>query len=124
MWVLDTNILVYHAAGEDAAVAFFDEHQRDIFYIPSIVVAEFLSYPLTTESSARAFKEFVSQTIIVNLDFAIAERAAEVRRTHRIKLMDAMVAATALTTGAVLVTKNTRDFKKVAGLRLFDLVVR
>lgn len=121
MYVLDTNILIYHAAGEEATATFFNEHRNDIFYVPSIVVAEFLSYPLITESAARAFKSFVSQTIIVNLDFALAELAAEARRKYRVKLMDAIVAATALTANATLITKNTRDFKRIAGLQLFDL---
>ena len=122
MYVPDTNILVYHAAGEDTVAAFFSEHRNDIFYVPSIVVAEFLSYPLITESATRAFKSFISQTIIVNLDFALAELAAEVRRKNRVKLMDAVVAATALTTSAMLVTKNTRDFKRIAGLQLFNFI--
>jgi len=63
MYVLDTNILVYHAAGEEAVATFFNEHQNDIFYMPSVVAAEFLSYPLITESAVHAFKSFVSQTI-------------------------------------------------------------
>ncbi len=62
-------------------------------------------------------------TIIVNLDFALAELAAEMRRKYRVKLIDAIVAATALTTNATLVTKNTRDFKRISGLQLFDLTV-
>lgn len=122
MWVLDTNILVYHAAGDETTVAFFDEHKSDVFYVPSIVVAEFLSYPLITEAAIRAFKSFTSQTIIVNLDFSIAEFAAELRRMYRVKLIDAVVAATALTASATLVTKNIRDFRNINGLKLFDLV--
>ena len=122
MWVLDTNILIYHAAGEEDIAAFLDVHKNGIFYVPSIVIAEFLSYPLITESSARAFKEFVRQTIIVNLDFAIAELAAEVRKKYRVKLKDAVVAATTFITNATLLTKNTRDFRKIEGLKLFDLI--
>ena len=122
MFVLDTNILVYHAAGKETVSAFFVEHRNDIFYIPSIVVAEFLSYPLITELAVNAFKSFVSQTIVINLDFAIAELAAEMRRKYRVKLMDAVVAATTFITNATLLTKNTRDFRKIEGLKLFDLI--
>ena len=96
MYVLDTNVLIYHAAGDTTVAAFFDEHRYDIFYVPSIVVAEFLSYPLITALAVHAFRSFVSQTIVVNLDFLIAEQAATVRRAHKVKLIDAIVAATAL----------------------------
>ena len=121
MFVLDTNILVYHAAGKETVSAFFVEYRNDIFYIPSIVVAEFLSYPLVTEPTGNAFKSFVSQTIVINLDFTIAERAAQVRRLHQVKLIDAVVAKTALTVRAPLVTNNARDFKKIAGLAIITL---
>lgn len=58
--------------------------------------------------------------IIVNLDFWIAELAAEVRRKHKVKLIDAIIAATALSTNSMLVTKNTRDFQKITELKLFE----
>ncbi|KKU57528.1 MAG: Nucleotide binding protein [Parcubacteria group bacterium GW2011_GWA2_47_12] len=120
MFVFDTNILIYYAAGEERVVSFLNEHQHSIFYIPSIVAAEFLSYPLITESSVNAFREFVYQTTMINLDFSLAEHAAVLRRTHRVKLMDAVVAATALAINATLVTRNTRDFKKISELRILN----
>lgn len=120
MYVLDTNILIYHAAGKRDSAAFFDAHVRDVVYVPSIVVAEFLSYPLINEQAASAFRSFISQMIIVNLDFRIAELAAEIRRMYCVKLLDAIVAATALSTNSILVTKNTRDFKKIKELQLFE----
>lgn len=120
MYVLDTNILIYHASGEKDSAAFFDAHATEVLYVPSIVVAEFLSYPLITETAVSAFRSFISQMIIVNLDFRIAELAAEIRKAYRVKLLDAVVAATAFSTNSVLVTKNTRDFKKINGLQMFE----
>jgi len=73
---------------------------------------------LITQSAAAVFRQFAGQTIILNLDFPIAEEAATLRRTYRMKLADAVVAASALTTGAALATRNVRDFKPVRGLRL------
>ncbi len=119
MYVLDTNILIYQAASDTDITAFFDEHKNDIFYIPSVVVAEFLSYPIITESAISAFKSFVSQLIILNLDFKIAELAAEIRKMYRVKLLDAVVAATALSTNSVLVKKDLH-FKKIKELELFE----
>lgn len=119
MYTLDTNILVYRAASEPFAKSFFEEHRSDVFYVPSIAIAEFLSYPLINEIAVSAFRSFISQTIIVNLDFRIAKLAAEIRRTYRVKLLDAVVAATAFSTNSVLVTKDAH-FKKIKGLPLFE----
>jgi hypothetical protein len=47
---------------------------------------------------------------------AVIERAIEIRRSVRIKIPDALVAATALIYEANLVTRNTGDFKNVPDL--------
>lgn len=52
------------------------------------------------------------------LDREVAEQAGRIRRGIRIKLPDALIAATALVTRRELVTRNARDFRKVKGLRL------
>jgi hypothetical protein len=41
---------------------------------------------------------------------AVAERAVVLRRSHRIRLPDALIWATAQTSNRLLVTRNTRDF--------------
>jgi predicted nucleic acid-binding protein len=38
----------------------------------------------------------------------------EIRQANRIKLPDAIIAATALQNSAILVTRNTKDFKTLA----------
>ncbi|PIQ68642.1 MAG: hypothetical protein COV91_03050 [Candidatus Taylorbacteria bacterium CG11_big_fil_rev_8_21_14_0_20_46_11] len=119
MYTLDTNILIYHAASEPFATSFFEERHGDVFYVPSIAIAEFLSYPLINEIAVSAFRSFISQTIIVNLDVRVAELAAEVRKKYHVKLLDAVVAATAFSTNSVLVTKDAH-FKKIKGLPLFE----
>ena len=46
----------------------------------------------------------------MDVDSDVAERAAILRRTHRIKLPDALIWATAQAYDLVLVTRNTKDF--------------
>ena len=53
------------------------------------------------------------------LDLAIAERAIKLRRTHRMRLPDAIIWATAQIHQAVLVTRNTKDFHATwTGIRI------
>jgi predicted nucleic acid-binding protein len=49
---------------------------------------------------------------------AVAEEAGRLRRTLGIALADAVVAATALTSGSVLVTRNRRHYERVPKLKL------
>ena len=121
MFVLDTNTIIYYAAGEDIAVRFFKAHENSLLYIPSIVAAEYLSYPSLTPEAIAAFKQFSSQTAILNLDFSLAELAAAIKRNYKVKLDDAIVAASAILTGSSLVTRNARDFRNIKGLQLLAI---
>ena len=121
MLVLDTNILIYESAGDPKIAAFLDMHSNDIVYIPTVVALEFLSYPLITQVSEEKFKNFLKQTVIVSLDLLIAETAAQLKRNYKLKLADTVVAASALITGASLITRNTRDFKKIKNLKLIEI---
>lgn len=47
---------------------------------------------------------------VVELDARIAAAAADVRHRTRMKLLDAFILATAQVHGAILITRNTRDF--------------
>ncbi|HOT15616.1 MAG TPA: type II toxin-antitoxin system VapC family toxin [Bacteroidales bacterium] len=58
------------------------------------------------------FIDFVNFSNIYQLDEDITELTIELRKKNRIKLPDAIVAATALYHGFTLVTNNTSDFDK------------
>jgi toxin FitB len=57
----------------------------------------------------------------VVVDRAVAERAGRIRRETDVRLPDALIAATALEHELELATRNTRDFRRVRGLRLRTL---
>lgn len=52
------------------------------------------------------------------VDRAVAERAGRLRRATAIRTPDALIAATALEHGLVLLTRDARDFEGVVGLRV------
>lgn len=55
----------------------------------------------------------------VELDARIALAAADIRHRARMKLMDAYILATAQVNGAILITRNTRDFPaEMPGIRV------
>jgi predicted nucleic acid-binding protein len=57
-----------------------------------------------------ATRSFLSSFDVIALDGEIAERAVSLRRSHHIKLPDAIIWATAQTGAMLLVTRNTKDF--------------
>lgn len=47
---------------------------------------------------------------VVEVDGQVARQAADIRHRTRMKLLDALILATAQVNGAILVTRNTKDF--------------
>ncbi len=63
-----------------------------------------------TEDVEDTTRSFLNSFDIIELDGGIAERAVSLRRSHHIKLPDAIIWATAKVHAMFLVTRNTRDF--------------
>lgn len=68
-------------------------------------------------------REIVRQALsnfeIAELDARIATAAADIRYRSKMKLMDAYILATAQVNGAILVTRNTKDFPaNMPGIRV------
>lgn len=102
----DTNILIDWLNGRAAAGE--ELRSRSRHRISRIVWAEVLAgEPTVTRASVE---QLLNPFEIVEVDGTIAARAAAVRHDTRIKLMDALIYATAQLHGAVLVTRNTKDF--------------
>lgn len=56
----------------------------------------------------------------IPLDRSVAEEAGRIRRSTDLPLADAVIAATALLSGRVLVSRNRRHFARVPRLKLFS----
>ncbi len=90
-------------------------------YVPTIVRAELLSKSNLSDSEENSIKLFLKNTTKIILDDYIADLSAYVRREYKLKLPDAIIAATTIATGSVLVTGNERDFKKVKELKIIKV---
>jgi len=64
--------------------------------------------------------DFVACSNIYPMDDAVVDKTIKVRSVYRIKLPDAVIAATALRNGLVLVSRNTKDFKNIQGFEVID----
>ena len=63
---------------------------------------------------------FVRFAEVVGLNEAVIQQTMRLRQQRRLKLPDAVIAATALVRGLVLVTRNVADFAHIAGLAVLN----
>jgi predicted nucleic acid-binding protein len=64
--------------------------------------------------------DFVEYATVFPIDDAIVAKTIEIRRTYKIKLPDALIAATAFVYNLTLVTRNSADFQSIDGITLIN----
>ena len=120
--LLDSNILIYAAQPEHA---FLDEWlEAPGTMISAISITEVLGYEGITSDDEELFEAMCAQLSVQPVNEMILRRAAGLRRVRRIKLGDAIIAATALETDSELVTRNEQDFRGIQGLRSINPFAR
>ena len=92
------------------------------FAVTTITVAEVLTGPLQAgdEALVRRYRAILESWQPVELDVDIAESAARLRASLRLKLADAVQAATALAVNAAALVTHDRDFSRVSSLRVIS----
>ena len=120
--LLDTNILIYLDKGisDPNAVAFLSEATADGAVISIITEIELLGFNFPSAVDLQKMEELINDATVLPLDKAIAEQTINIRRKYKIKLPDAIIAATALVHGLTLVTRNIADFNAIDNLLLVD----
>lgn len=111
----DTNILIDWLRDTDPAIAELSRYKRH--RISRIVWTEVLAgEPLERRDRMQ---EIIAPFEVVEIDARIASAAADIRHRTRMKLMDAYILATAQVNGAILITRNTKDFPaQMPGIRV------
>lgn len=103
--LFDTNILIDFTSGYEEARRVLRSHRSASISVISRI--ELLSGPVTT---VQAVRDVLNDVETIQIDEAVTEAAAVVRRDTRLKLPDAVILATAQVHGLTLLTRDQRDF--------------
>jgi hypothetical protein len=113
--LIDTDVLIDYLRGYSKAVHYL-ENVRDSLLLSSITVAE-LYAGIKNEEEENALTPFLQLFQIISVDEKIAAMGGYLRRdygkSHGTGLADALIAATALSHKARLITLNTRHYPMV-----------
>ena len=102
-YVLDTNVALYLLGGK-----LLDPLPTGEFYLSVISEMEMLSYPSLVVSEELRIRQLLERVSIIELDERLKNSAIELRRKYRLKLMDAIICATALSLNSVLLSNDAQ----------------
>ncbi|MCK9451237.1 MAG: type II toxin-antitoxin system VapC family toxin [Bacteroidales bacterium] len=122
-FVWDTNTVIYYLQQQfsPSAEKFMDKLVNEARpVISSITEIELLCWKTATEKDLEVLRNFIDDALVIELEQPIKYKTADIRKKHKIKLPDAIIAATALVYELTLVSRNISDFKNIEGLQLIN----
>jgi predicted nucleic acid-binding protein len=99
--LLDTNAVLYLLGGRLS-----NPLEPAVNYLSIISEMELLSYPAISPEEEAEITRFISRVTVIGLSREIRDQAIRLRRAHRLRLPDAIIAATAFVLDAELFTND------------------
>ena len=118
-YLIDTNSVIDYLDNKlpDNANELIDSIDSKISVITRM---ELLAWPGADEQQTLILDEFINASDVFLLEEPIILKAIEIRKTHKTKLPDAIIVATALVKELTIITRNTKDFDKIEGLDVLN----
>lgn len=118
MMLIDSDVWIDFLRGAKAAEDFIVKNVDSISF-SVISEGELLSGRSCSDpKTAERIMHLLAQFEKVPVDNPMVQLAGMLRRAHGIALPDALIAASAISTDAVLVTRNVKHYQGIEGLEL------
>ena len=122
-YLWDTNIVIYYLQNQlsKSGEEFIDNTALNFQPTISVITEiELLCWSAANQTDITLINNFLDNSIIYGLDNNIKLKTIEVRKIFKLKLPDAIIAASAIINDHTLISRNLIDFKKVASLSVID----
>ncbi|WPV02423.1 type II toxin-antitoxin system VapC family toxin [Mucilaginibacter sp. cycad4] len=118
-YLIDTNAIIDYLDGKlpEKSNQLLDEIKFQISVISRI---ELLAWRKATEQQLKILNDFINISSVFDMSETVILKSIDIRKIYKLKLPDAIIAATALANNLILVTRNINDFKAIANLHLLD----
>ncbi len=116
--LVDTNILIHHWNGNPRTIRLLDGALIHISFVTEIEILGYHGYTADERAKVIADMGFIR---IIDMDAGIKAVAIDLCAQYRMKLADAIIAATAIQSGIPMVTEDNHFKKLKAELDLIML---
>ncbi|TXF89506.1 type II toxin-antitoxin system VapC family toxin [Neolewinella aurantiaca] len=122
-FLIDSNVIIDFWAGSlpsDGASWLIEKVNNQQHCISPINQIGVLGYDGKPDEMKLA-AAFINSSVSIPIDEKVIATTIVIKRQKKIKLPDAVIAATALTHNSIIVTRNEKDFKDIDGLKTINL---
>ncbi|MFO7978759.1 MAG: type II toxin-antitoxin system VapC family toxin [Bacteroidales bacterium] len=120
-YLIDSNVVsdYFSASLPERGLQFMDSVIDDVPNLSVISQIELLCWK-TQPQKERGIREFIADSVIIDITPEVISFCVDIRRHRKVKIPDAIIAATALAFGYTLISSNDRDFHSVDGLKYLN----
>jgi predicted nucleic acid-binding protein len=112
-FVLDSTIIIQHLNKEIDVAAFFGAIPACERFVSIVTEIEVLSDPAMTEDEEKEARKLLKHFDSIDILPAIKEETVKIRRAFKLRLPDAVIAATAVILNATLLSNDPHHLKKL-----------
>lgn len=120
-YLIDSNAVIDYLGKKlpVSGMAFMDGIIDCIPTISVITKIEILSFNAPDEHYTL-LTDFMNDAMVLDLTADIVSKTIAIRKAHKTKLPDAIIAATAITCDLTLISRNIGDFANIVGLQVVN----
>jgi len=121
-YLLDTNVVINYldASLPITGMQFLNKIIDEEPIISIITKIETLGFNFKSWEEKNTMEFFIDNSHIININDYIVKTTITIRQNYRVKLPDAIIAATAIVYSLTLISRNSKDFKDIKGLNFID----
>ena len=118
-FLMDSNVIIDHLGNKlpTKSSAFIDSLPIVISVITRI---EIVGWYNATNQQIQTLMSFSEKAFVYQLDEEIITQTILIRQKHKIKLPDAIIAATAIVNKLTLITHDVDDYASIKNLKIVD----
>jgi tRNA(fMet)-specific endonuclease VapC len=121
-YLIDTSAIIKYlnATFSSDALRWIDEIIDQESLISFISEIELQVWNPPDPEDLKIYQQFVSSSYAFGIDDRIIAETIQIRKLYRIKLPDALIAATVLVYDLTLVADNNKDYNKISNLKYIN----
>jgi len=121
-YLIDTSAVIKYLNGSlpESGLNMLDKILDKESIISFVTEIELQVWTPTDDTDIDVYKQFVIASTVLGIEESIITETIRIRKNYKLKLPDALIAATALIYKFTLIADNNKDFLKVPSLKYLN----